>query len=226
MLFPAIAFCFVQCGFRGRRSVESAVEFALDIYSTLMFFIGCSLYVLAYYVTVLARRSHPHSIPIFYDDMLFIVYGVCVLIQLYRFLELLSVWIELHLTQHYQPRVAARAFVNTGFHYLEYVVFFGTIYVGLSGWGFDKSLTAFDSFGGKGFVESNNIGPNELIAPLYFSFITMATVGYGDYHPKSFLGRAAVCIQVLVGIVLLAVVVVRAVTASMTEQPSRNNRRR
>ena len=41
------------------------------------------------------------------------------------------------------------------------------------------------------------------IDPIYFSFITSATIGFGDYHPASTLGRILVSIQTIVFLIFV-----------------------
>ena len=53
------------------------------------------------------------------------------------------------------------------------------------------------------------IGPAEL---LYFSFVTMATVGYGDAFPASPAARALCVVESVIGVLYIAVHVARFVT--------------
>lgn len=43
------------------------------------------------------------------------------------------------------------------------------------------------------------------IDPIYFSFITSATIGFGDYHPATTLGRILVSIQTIVFLIFVVV---------------------
>ena len=40
-----------------------------------------------------------------------------------------------------------------------------------------------------------NIPFNNWYDPIYFSFVTLATIGYGDYHPVTGIGKFLVCSQ-------------------------------
>jgi voltage-gated potassium channel len=53
------------------------------------------------------------------------------------------------------------------------------------------------------FVVAGQPGEISFVESLYFSVITMATVGYGDITPLSDLARLVAAVQVVVGILLL-----------------------
>ncbi len=44
------------------------------------------------------------------------------------------------------------------------------------------------------------------MSAIYFSFVTIATVGYGDIAPKSTLAQFTVVSEIMVGLYLLAVI--------------------
>ncbi len=50
---------------------------------------------------------------------------------------------------------------------------------------------------------------------LYFSFVTQATIGYGDYSPLGF-SRLVACVQAAVGIVSVGLLVAKITTASIS----------
>ena len=60
------------------------------------------------------------------------------------------------------------------------------------------------------------IGSAEL---LYFSFVTLATVGYGDAFPASPSGRALCMLESVVGVLYIAVLVARFVTRFDKDHP-------
>jgi hypothetical protein len=49
------------------------------------------------------------------------------------------------------------------------------------------------------------------LCALYFSLVTMATVGYGDISPKDPFGRVMVCIQISLAIFLTLIILARVV---------------
>ena len=58
------------------------------------------------------------------------------------------------------------------------------------------------------FAQSGNHGPSDFV---YFSFITMTTVGYGDLSPATGLPRTLAVLEALTGQVFLVVLVARLV---------------
>ncbi|WP_292436152.1 potassium channel family protein [Methylobacter sp.] len=51
----------------------------------------------------------------------------------------------------------------------------------------------------------------------YFSVVTLATVGYGDIHPVGSVAKILVIIEVLLGILLLAIMVGAAISVTFHE---------
>jgi hypothetical protein len=51
---------------------------------------------------------------------------------------------------------------------------------------------------------------NDLITPLYFSAISISTIGFGDFSPQTAEGKAAVILDVFFGIFLFVVVLQKA----------------
>ena len=60
----------------------------------------------------------------------------------------------------------------------------------------------------KNFDELNEINLGIYLKDLWFTFITMTTVGYGDISPKSFFGRLISVVTCLFGVFLVGFVVV------------------
>jgi len=68
--------------------------------------------------------------------------------------------------------------------------------------------------------------PRNLVAPLYFSCVTIATVGYGDFHPDTACWslQLIVITEIFVGLFILAVLI--AVVAGWINEPPTGPRRR
>ncbi len=64
---------------------------------------------------------------------------------------------------------------------------------------------------------SFNIPIENALDAFYFSIVTMTTLGYGEIHPASSTAKVFVIIEVLIGIVLLAVMVGTAISATFHE---------
>ena len=60
-------------------------------------------------------------------------------------------------------------------------------------------------------VGTMQFGGERTVTSLYFSFVTMSTLGYGDIVPRSSLARTAAAMQAIVGQLYLAVLVARLV---------------
>jgi hypothetical protein len=77
--------------------------------------------------------------------------------------------------------------------YLQLGLFFAYLY------------TAVDLFGGDPFFAQ---GPSQAASDyLYFSFVTMLTLGYGDLTPGGDIGRALIIVETLVGQIFLVVLI-------------------
>lgn len=65
------------------------------------------------------------------------------------------------------------------------------------------------------FVQTNHATANQF---LYFSFVTQATVGYGDLTPATNFGRSIVVIEALMGQIFLVTLVARLVSLMASRQ--------
>ncbi len=117
----------------------------------------------------------------------------------YRVIEILSILVELHTQVGYLTSAPIRAVANTLWHYGEIAVAFGVLHL--------ANLEVCD--------EEYNGGFPAVIDAIYFSFVTIATVGYGDISPKGTCGKLLVVSEVVVGMVLLVFVIQRAIAAGL-----------
>ena len=66
-----------------------------------------------------------------------------------------------------------------------------------------------------------NTGFENLINCFWCIFITMTTVGYGDYYPKTLLGRLVIFITSISGVILSSLLIV-SLSAYLTMQPNQS----
>ncbi len=67
------------------------------------------------------------------------------------------------------------------------------------------------SFGAEDDKEGMDLGAQQSVVPLYYSFVTMTTLGYGDISPRSPTARLCSSLQAVMGQLYLAVLVARLV---------------
>ena len=79
-------------------------------------------------------------------------------------------------------------------NYIEVLLWFAAIYAAFS-----------DQFR----IESGDIALNHFVGALYFSVVTMTTLGYGDITPLGWGGAALVGLQVVIGVFLTLIVLAR-----------------
>ena len=113
-------------------------------------------------------------------------------------------------TPDYAVRSYRRIVVLALHNYFEVVFWFAAAYAALS-----------ELFGDKALLVARPAGA------LYFSIVTMATVGYGDVAPSSDGGRILVTLQVAIGLLMTIVILARVVaflptprTLDEAEKPS------
>jgi hypothetical protein len=106
-----------------------------------------------------------------------------------------------------QPRVKMQDIVGALDAYIEFGFFFSFLYA------------AVDQFTTEPFF-SQTADP-ALFDYLYFSFVTMTSLGYGDLSPALAVGKGLVIVEVLLGSIFLVVLVARLVGTLGMERPRR-----
>jgi hypothetical protein len=79
-------------------------------------------------------------------------------------------------------------------NYIEVLLWFAAIYAAFS-----------DQF----HIVNGDISLNNIVGALYFSVVTMTTLGYGDITPLDWVGAALVGLQVVIGVFLTLIVLAR-----------------
>jgi hypothetical protein len=132
------------------------------------------------------------------------LFGITLLFTVWRLGEILSVFVELHLKTGTGSESPARDVLNTIWHYLEVIIAFATFYVVVSWCGNDSFTSGTGSL-----VQSP-------VTPLYYSVVTIATIGYGDFSPQRAIGKFLVCLEIMLGFILVVIVFQRAISESLS----------
>lgn len=193
---------------RKRRMIrpDLCVRHAADAY---MFAETAGLVVCYLGVLQLARDADPDA------RSVGTAIGWC-MFPLFRFCEALSVVVMLHTSGAFHSPAPMRAASKTLWAYLEFVVIFATIYVAVA-------VSTGDRFEApKEGVVATTPAPfvTSWVNPLYFSMISMATVGYGDFSPQTACARSVVALEVFSGLLLLVVVLQRVLAISLPQPPN------
>ncbi len=105
----------------------------------------------------------------------------------------------------YSTHNIVRAILNTFVHYCEAIVCFAIWYLVI--------VCAFgDAFRASGDTNSGFVA--DWITPLYFSAISITTIGFGDFSPQTLLSKGAVILEVFYGIFLFVVVLQKAMASA------------
>ena len=109
-----------------------------------------------------------------------------------------------------RPRVTIGDVVGALDAYIELGLFFTFLY------------SAVDRFSAEPFF--NQVVDPALFDYAYFSFVTMTSLGYGDFTPALAVGKGLVIVEVLLGSIFLVVLVARLVGTLGMERPPRPRR--
>ncbi len=193
---------------------EQIYRDALDLY---IVFTTCIL-LFGYWITWrcmtnYVRGAIPYSSFKSYFPLPVMVFFV--FFAVYRLFEIWSVQAQLHLSAIYNTPHKMRAALHALLHYVEHILAFALIYfaIYLGGDSFcDKeNLECQRCFG---YSEAITGLGSSAVKPIYFSAVTMSTLGYGDLAPQTDLGRVVVPIQTILGLVLIVIVFTRILNAS------------
>lgn len=112
-------------------------------------------------------------------------------------------------------RVVDREHLYAGLSaYLLVGIFFGVFY-----WGLERTWPGSFAVLGEGVQSTFS-----LTLAIYYSFVTLATLGYGDVVPRSEVGRGLAILEAVAGQLYLAVMVARLVSLYVLEEGKRHHR--
>ena len=127
---------------------------------------------------------------------------VC-LLAIYRLMEILATFAMLHLKSSYHSKSPVHALVLTFVSYINIIIVFAILFIVIG-----------DVFGDTFSSTSSNFLCKDLINPIYFSFVTITTLGYGDLSPQTWAGKLLVIAQILIGILTIVVIVQRVIAVT------------
>lgn len=129
------------------------------------------------------------------------------LICVFRCLDILIMLLQLHLSDKiYVPHSAPRAIVGTFFQFIEVTAIFANTYILARVW-FGKKAFCFPKDGDL---------LDNLVHPIYYSFVTFTTLGYGDIYPVHWAVQLIVIVQLIIGLIFLVVVFQHVVSVKKT----------
>lgn len=207
-IYPFVLTFFGYVGWRIRRrfscqlhDTNGSVRFrmAIDLYNLSW----CVLIVTCYMIALGFARMPCEPLTVTQGA----IQGLIAILVILRLYEIMEVTTRLHFSNVYRTESPVRALVNTLWHYIFVVVIFAIFFVNVATLLGDKFAKLED----KPLL-------CDWASPLYFSMVTIATIGYGEFTPQTALGKGVVCAEVLVGLLLIVVVVARLISITSNQK--------
>ena len=164
------------------RFANQQLRVAIDLYMLLWTFILLIAYLLTYWLTATGRTS----------CLADLLVGAASLLAAIRAYEIIAFVMLLHVDPQYRPPALARAVLGTLWHYCELALIWAQFFI------------ASSRVGGVGFHGGHLT--DSCITPVYFSFVTITTLGYGDIFPERWWSRLLAMGEVVAGVFLLIIV--------------------
>ena len=125
-------------------------------------------------------------------SFLLIIYGVIRIVEIITYLAEVSIFAAFE--EDYNVRSYKRILLLGLHNYFEVIIWFAAAYCYWQEW----------------FKGSEKL--STLMGSIYFSVLTMTTLGYGEIYPSVDQGRALVTIQLLIGIFITLVILARFIS--------------
>jgi hypothetical protein len=175
---------------RATSSDEDIYLLAIDTHKGLMTVAGLLTYFAAWWLA----QGRGWQGPVISAFVIVFVVG--------RLTELISVFGLLFFSYPpVSPRPSFRPLVNAFWTYLEVTVLFAALYCVVA----TLSDDAFSTPGQESLCQS-------VSGPLHFSLATIATVGYGDFSPRSGLARSLAACEIMIGMFLIVAIIQKALS--------------
>ena len=124
----------------------------------------------------------------------------------YRILDIFAGAASLHLKIPYETKNPIRALVLSIIAYLQIILAFSVLYLCLG-------MLSKDCFN-----VNTNAFYSELINAPYFSFVTIATVGYGDFSPQKWPCKLTAIAEIFCGIIIIVVIFQKLISLTQPEK--------
>lgn len=170
-----------------RRRAKSEFEKGVEVYWLVWTFVVLAFYGLSSWAASDGPLQNRGEVASGVRIALWLAAAVCA----FRTLEIASTSIRLHFLEHYETDKPGHALLLTFLAFFQVTVCFAVIY-------WLEAVSLPDSFGDCPLWSSR-------INALYFSAVTMATLGYGDFAPQHWVGKCTVLAQVFIGLLLIVV---------------------
>ncbi len=170
-------------------SAEDVYWLGIDLYKLLMTFL-----TLAAYTLVWASQQAGC-----YGKLVAGMAGAFVLLRLVEYIA--TVGLYFFSRPPGESLVSFRPVANAFWSYGEIALIFGVLYAALG------------TIDPEAIMSSSCETPNDTyLGSLYFSFVTIATIGYGDFAPQANLARCLTMVESVVGLVLVVAIIQKALS--------------
>jgi len=186
---------------------ESVTRSAIDVYTTI-FTVMLVLAYIASYLICGAAMTTVH----------FLISICSIVLPTYRVMEMLAVSASFHLYGPYRPSAPSRGLVLAFIGYGHVILAFAILYLVAS------DLTS-DPFASPNMDKTNmdKTLTSSFINAFYFSVVTVATLGYGDFSPQRCLGKLLVMFEIVIGLVFVVVILQGTFSAASRAQRSNDD---
>lgn len=174
--------------------VRNAIEWYYFLYTILLVIIYFASYFIYGYQDTLSL-------------LWFIIYVISLVITIFRLMEILATFTMLHLNNSYHTDNPIRALMLTFISYSNIIIAFAVLFL------------VIGDFSGDNFSTTQlDLIAKDFITPLYFSIVTITTLGYGDLSPQFYPCKLLVVSQISIGILTIVIIVQRVMAVTKDEK--------
>jgi hypothetical protein len=157
---------------------------AIDIWTLIWPLFHSGLYLAAYLVAIHDGNVSPAG---------WAILAVAAGLSIYRAVDIFIVLLRLHFAERYVPHLSSRAVVGTLLQFVDLAMSFAIVYVIL------RLAVGREGFGGDDLLQT-------VVRPLYYSFATITTLGYGDIVARDWRIQLVVIAELVTGLTVIAVI--------------------